>query len=105
MNIVQEVEVLQQEIANGPPLFPPPNANAVELSEQFRRNDTRANKPINGRTLLYHFIRNQTQQTYSRYAIDKVTGDLWRTTTRNNKFAYSNLSDQINSINRIYTGE
>ncbi|RGB41642.1 hypothetical protein C1646_751936 [Rhizophagus diaphanus] len=75
MNINQEVEVLQQEIANGPPLFPPPNTNAVELSEQ-----------------------NQTQQTYSRYVIDKVTGDLWRTTTRNNKLVYSNLCVQINSI-------
>ncbi|CAB4410848.1 hypothetical protein RhiirA5_412623 [Rhizophagus irregularis] len=98
MSIVQEVEMLRQEIANGPPLFPPPNDNAEELSKQFKRKNTRSKKLVNCRMLVCYFIRNQTQQTYRKYVINKVAGELWRTTTRNNKLAYKNLCNQINSI-------
>jgi hypothetical protein len=98
MSYNQEVEMLRRDIANGPPLFPPPNVNAVELSERFRRRDTRARKPINCHVLLYHFIRNQAQQTYRKVAINKVTREIWRTTAQNNKQTYKDLCDQINSI-------
>ncbi|GES92418.1 hypothetical protein GLOIN_2v1768491 [Rhizophagus clarus] len=98
MNIGQEVQMLQQEVANGPPLFPPPHTNAVELSEKFKRKDTRAKKKIDCHMLLHYFIRNQAQQEYRKCVINKVVRELWKTTTRNNKLAYNNLCNQINSI-------
>src|SRR5436853_657870 len=98
MSIGQEVEMLRQEIANGPPLFPPPNGNAEELSEQFKRKKIHAKKPVTSRMLLCYFIKNQTQQTYRKYAIEKVAGELWNTTNWHNRAAFQTLCLQINSI-------
>jgi hypothetical protein len=99
MNINQEVEMLRREITNGPPLFPPPNDNAVELSEHFKRRiNTRLKKLINSRMLLCHFIINQTQRKYRKYVIDKVAGELWNTTSRHNRATFQTLCHQINSI-------
>src|SRR4051794_22182625 len=100
MSIGQEVEMLRQEIANGPPLFPPPNDNALELSKQFKRKNTRAKQTVTGRVLLCHFIRNQAQQTYRKYAIEMVARELWNTTTCHNRAAFQTLCLQINIINQ-----
>jgi hypothetical protein len=95
MNINEEVEVLNQEITNGPPLFPAPNTIPRVIITRFKQKKSRGKRRITGYGLFKLFIIHQTN-AHSMIAINKVAGELWKTTTRNNREDYINLCSQIN---------
>lgn len=95
ININEEVDALNQEIANGPPLFPAPNTIPMVITTRFKRKCSRRIRRITGYNLFRLFIIFQTS-AYSKIAIDKVAGDLWKTATRDNKEGYINLCNQVN---------
>ncbi|RGB38836.1 hypothetical protein C1646_755249 [Rhizophagus diaphanus] len=95
-DINDDVDALNQEIANGPPLFPAPNIIPELITAQFtRRKCSRGKRRINGYGLFKLFIISQTSAN-SRVAINKVAGDLWNSATPDNKQEYINLCSQIN---------
>ncbi|RIA85254.1 hypothetical protein C1645_741721 [Glomus cerebriforme] len=97
MDFSQEVEEIRQDIANGPPLFPPPINDPNDITLRFKQKTCRRKKCITGYGLLKFFILNQTRAR-NNLVINKIARDLWVTTTRHNRMAYINLSNQINNI-------
>ncbi|GBB90817.1 hypothetical protein RclHR1_01790024 [Rhizophagus clarus] len=95
MNINEEVEAINQEIANGPPLFPPPNTIPRSITTRFKRRTSRGKRRITGYGLFKLFIICRTSE-HSTIAINRVAGELWKATNRDNREGYIDLCNQIN---------
>ena len=92
----QQAGILRQALANGAPLFPPPNDDPDDVFIQVfsRRQKSRGYKCTTGYGLLKFFIGSR--HNINTRVIGKVAGELWANTNRQNKEAYNELSNQVN---------